>query len=127
MFLAGSVYKKKADAIVLLHFLFIAIYHGGIIYSLMNPRFAPFHSVFVIVSALARFSSTERCPLTAWEKKYRSLDNPNYSYKNSFTAQYVCAPLGIDARLVTVRFLLFLFKWIPGSLPVLIALGVLSV
>jgi hypothetical protein len=87
MIYGDNLYKLFADAIVLVHFLFIAFVAGGGLLILRWPRLAWVHLPAVVWGTTVEFSGFV-CPLTPLENHFRRLGG-NSSYNGDFVAQYV--------------------------------------
>lgn len=119
-------YIIAADAILVLHTLFIAFVVGGLVLILAggwrgwcwvrNPWFRITHLLAILYVVLQAWAG-EICPLTTWEMALRAQGGQG-TYDSSFIAHwlgqliYYQAPLKVFALIYTVFGLLVLLSWL---------------
>ncbi len=81
------MYKILADAVVMIHFLFIIFVVGGGLLVILWPRIAFLHLPAAIWGAAVEIFGWI-CPLTPLENRFRSLAGEN-SYGGDFILQYL--------------------------------------
>jgi hypothetical protein len=79
--------RIAADAIVALHFAFIAFVVAGGVLTLVDRRWSILHLPAVAWSAWTEFTATV-CPLTPWENAFRTAAG-EAGYADSFVDHYI--------------------------------------
>ena len=96
--IGGNLYSLLADAVVVVHFLFIAFVVGGGLLVLRWPGLAWLHLPAVAWGAGIEFAGGI-CPLTPLENHLRLLGGQG-SYSGDFVVQYIVPviyPIGLTA------------------------------
>ena len=85
-----------ADALLVIHLIWIVILLGGTFYIFFNRGYVKYH--IIIVSGTLLFNLfLGGCPLTWWEERARKIWDPRtYYHPNSFAVTYVHRLFGHD-------------------------------
>jgi len=98
------MYRLMAEALVLLHFLFILFVAGGGLLVIRWPRLAFVHLPAAIWGAVVEIAGWI-CPLTPLENHFRRLGS-HTSYQGDFLAQYLRLLIYPESLTVTVQYVL---------------------
>ncbi len=83
-------YRLGADALLLLHFLWIAFLVLGLPlgWYFRLPRLRILHALGLALALALQLSHT-LCPLTIWEEQLRTHQQSDFSYRGSFIISYL--------------------------------------
>ena len=112
--------RLAADALVAVHFAFIAFVIAGGVLTVWHPRWAWLHLPAVAWAAWTEFTSTA-CPLTPWENALRVAAG-DAGYAGSFVEHYIVpiiypagltpsAQTGLGAGIVALNVIVYALAW----------------
>jgi hypothetical protein len=112
--------RLSADALVALHFAFIAFVVAGGILAFKHRGWALVHLPAVAWAAWTEFTATV-CPLTPWENALRA-EAGDAGYKGGFVEHYIVpliypegltpdAQVGLGIGIVAVNAVIYAFAW----------------
>ncbi|HET7032677.1 MAG TPA: DUF2784 domain-containing protein [Casimicrobiaceae bacterium] len=118
--------RLAADALVLLHFAFIAFVVAGGALALVDRRWAIVHLPAVAWAAWTEFTATV-CPLTPWENLLRA-NAGNEGYSGGFVEHYIVTviyPQGLTSdtqfalgvAVVVLNAVVYAIVWRRGARP----------
>ena len=88
-------YRLLADAVVVLHFIWIMVLLGGIWFSLKYKRYRPIHLTVTLTTIVSQLIWLG-CPLVALEETLRRQYDPTRKYAGSFTVYYLHHYFGVE-------------------------------
>lgn len=98
--------NQAADALLLLHFLWIVFLVLGLPWGLYisSPKIRLLHALGLIFALALQLTHTY-CPLTVWEERLRYARQPGFTYRGSFIISYLeklVYPGWISLKTVTI-------------------------
>jgi len=103
-------YKLLANLWATIHWLWIGVLLGGVIFLIGHPWYIRYHIAIVTFTLLLNLV-LGGCPLTALEEKYRKAYNPSaLALENAFLRVYIRKHLGINLSGRQVDWLAILIK-----------------
>lgn len=92
----SSFYLLLSDAIMVIHFAWVAFNLFGFFFARKFPKIKILHIGTLTATAVLMLAE-KPCPLTIWEQQLRRRIDPALSYEESFLSHYLGKVIYIDA------------------------------